>query len=296
MFLLLALNFIYCVAQSKSGASQASSQLYQSGASGRTVVTEAVKRVDATLGSSNNLLERTAFVESKFGRDPNTYRSGYHGGIWQVDKIGFADTQNTQAHPNLLISYTKIRKELCIEWSLVKYTDLRKPLYSAIAGRLLYKNEVSAIPSSSDVGKQGIYWKRFYNKVGKGNPMKFVRDVLSYDKSSGIKFSAVGNCARGKKIFIQRGAQCHTTTHGGEHKQGPNLFGICGRRVGQLPWYSYSDALKRSGLMWDESTLNRFLENPKRVIPGIKMVFAGLKKLKDRIDIIAYLCTCSGMK
>ncbi|KAJ3123430.1 hypothetical protein HK098_001923 [Nowakowskiella sp. JEL0407] len=77
--------------------------------------------------------------------------------------------------------------------------------------------------------------------------------------------------------------------HGAPHKTGPNLNGLFGRKSGTAGGYDYSDAMKKKQLDWTEDAMFIYLENPKKFVPGTKMVFAGLKKESDRRDLIAYL-------
>jgi cytochrome c len=101
--------------------------------------------------------------------------------------------------------------------------------------------------------------------------------------------SAAGDAEAGKKVF-NKCAACHSIEPG-KTRVGPSLFGVVGRKAGTLEGYSYSSAMKGSGLTWDEATLNTYLENPQGVVKGTKMTFLGVKDPTERANVIAYLET-----
>jgi cytochrome c len=93
-----------------------------------------------------------------------------------------------------------------------------------------------------------------------------------------------GNADRGKALY-QNCSGCHSID---ENDIGPKHRGVVGRKAGTVPDYAYSAALKSSGIVWDEATLDRWLTNPSAMVPGTKMFFL-LSKPQDRADVIAYL-------
>jgi cytochrome c len=97
-----------------------------------------------------------------------------------------------------------------------------------------------------------------------------------------------GDAAKGEKVFNKCKA-CHTVEKGGKNKIGPNLFGVVGRKAGQIDGFKYSSAMAESGLVWDEATLDKFLTKPKDVLKKTKMSFPGIKKADQRADVIAYM-------
>jgi len=98
-----------------------------------------------------------------------------------------------------------------------------------------------------------------------------------------------GDGKKGAKIFKAKCSQCYTIDQGGATKQGPNLHGMFGRQSGKAEGFAYSDANKDSGIIWSDKHMFEYLVNPKKYIVGTKMVFAGIKKEKERADLIEYM-------
>ena len=103
---------------------------------------------------------------------------------------------------------------------------------------------------------------------------------------------AGADIARGETI-TRKCTACHTFDEGGAAKQGPNLYNIVGADIAARAGFGYSDAMAEQEGDWTYANLNAFLHKPKNFIKGTKMTFVGLKKARDRADLIAYLRSLS---
>jgi len=98
-----------------------------------------------------------------------------------------------------------------------------------------------------------------------------------------------GDADRGEKLFTQQCKICHTVDKGGRNGVGPNLHGLFGEKAGVTPGFSSSEAMSKSGIVWDDKTLADYLKDPKARVPGTKMTYAGMKRQDQLDDMIAYL-------
>jgi cytochrome c len=107
---------------------------------------------------------------------------------------------------------------------------------------------------------------------------------------AGSAASANGDATKGEGLFV-RCAVCHTAQSGAPNRIGPNLFGVVGRKAGTLAGYSYSSAMKASGITWNEDILTKYLQDPANLVPGTRMTFAGFTNPQQAADMAAYLAT-----
>ena len=112
--------------------------------------------------------------------------------------------------------------------------------------------------------------------------------ALALLAGSTLAAQAAGDAKAGADVF-KRCAVCHTSDKGGGDGLGPNLSGIFGRKAASRPGFSYSAPLKKSGLVWNEANLTKWVAGPARLVPGTKMTFAGLSSKKQQADVVAYL-------
>src|SRR5215470_11835572 len=93
--------------------------------------------------------------------------------------------------------------------------------------------------------------------------------------------------ADGEKVF-RKCAACHSN-QAGMNKIGPSLAGVVGRKAGSIPGFHYSSAMQQSTIVWDEASLDAFLTDPAKFVPGTRMNFVGLRRTEDRAAVIAFL-------
>jgi len=96
--------------------------------------------------------------------------------------------------------------------------------------------------------------------------------------------------ANGGTLFKSRCSICHSA-EAGTNKIGPSLFNVVDRPAGSIADFAYSDANRKSGIVWNLQALDRYLTAPQAMVPGTKMTFPGLKDDLQRADVIAYLAT-----
>ncbi|MFO0997932.1 MAG: c-type cytochrome [Alphaproteobacteria bacterium] len=110
--------------------------------------------------------------------------------------------------------------------------------------------------------------------------------ALALLASAGSALAApAGDPKRGAEIYERCGA-CHSLQ---VNRTGPKHCGLIGRKAGTAPEFDYSDAMKKSGIVWGAQSLDGFLKSPFTRVPGTAMGFAGIEDDQERADVIAYL-------
>lgn len=109
--------------------------------------------------------------------------------------------------------------------------------------------------------------------------------LLAAGACAGALAAPAGNATRGAEIYARCQA-CHALEY---NRTGPKHCGVVGRKSGSVPGFDYSPAMKQAKLTWDEKTLDRFLADPPKFVPGTTMTYAGISDPQERADVIAYL-------
>jgi len=100
----------------------------------------------------------------------------------------------------------------------------------------------------------------------------------------------------GEREYFTKCYACHSLEEGGAHKLGPNLWGMFNVNAGSKPGFAYSEPLKKSGIKWSPTTMDKWLASPAKFMPGNLMAFAGLPNEQDRKALIVYLQQKTGAK
>ncbi|MBY8970381.1 MULTISPECIES: c-type cytochrome [Pseudomonas] len=120
--------------------------------------------------------------------------------------------------------------------------------------------------------------------------MKYVLLTLALTVVAAPAFAA-GDAEAGGKLFTKTCGGCHSIGEGARGGFGPQLNGIIGRPAGTTPDYQYSDAMKNSGVVWTRDKLTAYIEDPKSVVSGTRMIFWGISDPQKIENILAYLDT-----
>jgi cytochrome c len=99
------------------------------------------------------------------------------------------------------------------------------------------------------------------------------------------------DAAAGEGVFKRVCATCHNATVEGPRKLGPTLHGLVGRKSGSVEGFRYSKANSEANIVWTADKLDPYLKNPREVVPGTTMAYAGLRNDVERANLITYLAT-----
>ncbi|KAB0563492.1 cytochrome c family protein [Pseudomonas palleroniana] len=120
--------------------------------------------------------------------------------------------------------------------------------------------------------------------------MKYALLTCALMLTTGPAFAA-GDAEAGGKLFTKTCGGCHSIGEGARGGFGPQLNGIIDRPAGTTTDYQYSDAMKNSGVVWTRDKLAAYIEAPKNVVSGTRMIFWGISDPQKIQDILAYLET-----
>ena len=111
--------------------------------------------------------------------------------------------------------------------------------------------------------------------------------IVIFSIAIAIDIANAADPVNGKKVF-KKCVACHSLQEG-KNKIGPSLYNFLDRKAGLVEGYKYSKAMKNSGVVWDEESLDKFLTKPRKFIPKTKMAFRGIKNKSLRDDLISFL-------
>ena len=128
--------------------------------------------------------------------------------------------------------------------------------------------------------------------VGNQGALRSAQNAQTTGQTQKVSEAIGGDGAAGRQVFRKCQA-CHSMEPA-KNMLGPSLAGLLGRKAGSEAGYNYSPAMKQADITWDVKTLDAYLADPQKAVPGNKMPFPGLKTDHDRADIIAFLAASAG--
>ena len=167
------------------GALAIDERILQPGSNGTATVLLTVAYVEqsAVFSDDNGLLRRIAYVETRDG-------AREHDNIWAVSEEALQQTQISD-HPTLNVKHNLIALEFDVEWKQLSWEDLKRPLYSALAARLLLFLASERLPDSGDIEGQARFWKQYYNTNG------------STSDFTGASYELEGKCLHGSQTDVE---------------------------------------------------------------------------------------------
>jgi cytochrome c len=124
---------------------------------------------------------------------------------------------------------------------------------------------------------------------GIGSELAMKRLILAAGLIAGYASAASAQDVAKGEISFHKCLPCHSIGDDAQNKIGPELNGLDGRHSGTVPDFEYSDANKNSGIVWNEAKFKEYIQDPRGVVPGTKMIFAGIKKPDEINDLWAYI-------
>lgn len=122
-----------------------------------------------------------------------------------------------------------------------------------------------------------------------GGPEQSDTPAVEAETATASEATPVASAEMSGESSFAKCTACHKVEKGAPNGVGPNLHGIVGRAVASAEGFAYSPAMKAKGGNWDEASLDAYLENPRKVVPGTKMAFAGINDAAERKALIGWL-------
>ena len=149
---------------------------------------------------------------------------------------------------------------------------VRSSVVFALSAMLAACGSPSDQPDASDTGVAP-------NSEEVAGPRSAQTDQASPETGAGARPAAFAQCV-----------SCHSVEPG-KHGVGPSLANIMGTKAGDIPGFNFSPALKESGLVWNDETLDQWLAAPRKLVPGTRMAYAGMSNPAQRKEVIEYIKT-----